>query len=707
MADKKSAVAGPRQQTYPITTGNTLDFFVQSSDKTDNNNKAFEALANDIKGAQHFVFVADWSFHPLCRVEPRGPTASVTETIGHLLLQATKVPNMLVAIHSWDHTGAKVPFLGPVAAFDPMNDNTDDVLDAIAAATGFPNKKRPPNLLWRLTSRLGTGFSIHQKFVVLDADGGSGKRIVKAYFGGLDLTKGRFDFHGSAISAPAPEFTPSVTAGKFTEDDWYNAEFADDVKMPRQGWQDFYASVIGPAAWDVLREFVGRWNAVSSSIVGPQGDAGDAERLKVRDKFLTLFDKSKNFVQPFEPHDGPFVARVVRSMHQEEWGPAFKTKVVADPSGRSVRTVKDFINTDTPTADGKTQREFEWKVTGPTEMSIQLSYLNSINLAKNFIYIETQYFIGSGRRWLNGRRDSVANQIPETILNKIVNKVEHNEKFHAYIVVPMFPEGNPITTVVPSQRMFMTNTMSFMAQGVARACAAQNDKDGGKRDWRDFLSFYFLSSWTNQAIPLVQNAKRAVRVQLNLRYQLYVHSKLMIVDDQYMVLGSANLNERSLAGSRDSELCLSIHSNPSRLKECVDKIRELRLKTWDRHLDGFTIPARDTPEDVSCSRAMRDAGLANWRDMAQGIRPPTNRSHLIHLPFVVTFGKDLLGNRTTAFSLEQVSRTAPLRTQDGFIFDAEATSAGPPDNGSTIDDIWAWDIQSIPFRQRAFLGAAE
>ena len=39
---------------------------------------------------------------------------------------------------------------------------------------------------------------------------------------------------------------------------------------------------------------------------------------------------------------------------------------------------------------------------------------------------------------------------------------------------------------------------------------------------------------------------------------IYVHSKLMIVDDRFMIIGSANINDRSLLGSRDSELAMVI-----------------------------------------------------------------------------------------------------------------------------------------------------
>jgi len=39
---------------------------------------------------------------------------------------------------------------------------------------------------------------------------------------------------------------------------------------------------------------------------------------------------------------------------------------------------------------------------------------------------------------------------------------------------------------------------------------------------------------------------------------IYVHSKLMIVDDRFLICGSANINDRSLLGTRDSELAMVI-----------------------------------------------------------------------------------------------------------------------------------------------------
>ena len=40
------------------------------------------------------------------------------------------------------------------------------------------------------------------------------------------------------------------------------------------------------------------------------------------------------------------------------------------------------------------------------------------------------------------------------------------------------------------------------------------------------------------------------------RFMIYVHSKMMIVDDEYIIVGSANINQRSMDGTRDTEIAI-------------------------------------------------------------------------------------------------------------------------------------------------------
>lgn len=38
---------------------------------------------------------------------------------------------------------------------------------------------------------------------------------------------------------------------------------------------------------------------------------------------------------------------------------------------------------------------------------------------------------------------------------------------------------------------------------------------------------------------------------------IYIHSKLLIVDDLFVIIGSANINDRSMLGNRDSEIAVN------------------------------------------------------------------------------------------------------------------------------------------------------
>lgn len=60
---------------------------------------------------------------------------------------------------------------------------------------------------------------------------------------------------------------------------------------------------------------------------------------------------------------------------------------------------------------------------------------------------------------------------------------------------------------------------------------------------QEYISFYGLRSYGR----LFEDGPIATS-------QIYVHSKLMIVDDRIAVIGSSNINDRSLLGSRDSEV---------------------------------------------------------------------------------------------------------------------------------------------------------
>jgi phospholipase D1/2 len=73
--------------------------------------------------------------------------------------------------------------------------------------------------------------------------------------------------------------------------------------------------------------------------------------------------------------------------------------------------------------------------------------------------------------------------------------------------------------------------------------------------------------------------------------QVYVHSKVMIVDDLQVICGSANINDRSMLGDRDSEIALLIEDTGFEEKtfngrpfQVSQFAHSLRMELWAEHL---------------------------------------------------------------------------------------------------------------------------
>lgn len=60
---------------------------------------------------------------------------------------------------------------------------------------------------------------------------------------------------------------------------------------------------------------------------------------------------------------------------------------------------------------------------------------------------------------------------------------------------------------------------------------------------------------------------------------VYIHSKLLIADDEVCILGSANINDRSLLGDRDSELCLVIEDRKKKRENFQEDAMDLECES--------------------------------------------------------------------------------------------------------------------------------
>ena len=111
-------------------------------------------------------------------------------------------------------------------------------------------------------------------------------------------------------------------------------------------------------------------------------------------------------------------------------------------------------------------------------------------------------------------------------------------------------------------------------------------------------------------MPVVASGAKEIRQSL--RFPIYVHSKMMIVDDVYAIIGSANINQRSLSGSRDTELAMGCWQPYFDQKNASGDVHKFRMSLWVEHFRTMD-PNFTHPGTLSCIRKIKELASENWR----------------------------------------------------------------------------------------------
>jgi phospholipase D1/2 len=160
-----------------------------------------------------------------------------------------------------------------------------------------------------------------------------------------------------------------------------------------------------------------------------------------------------------------------------------------------------------------------------------------IEESEHFVYIENQFFITS----CETMNVKIINKIGDAIVERAVRAYKNNESWRCIILIPLMP-GFQNTVDAPdgtSVRLIMQCQFRSISRGEG-SIFERLRSEGIEPE--DFVTFYSLRAW----------GKIGPRKML-VTEQLYIHAKAIIVDDRIALIGSANINERSMLGFRDSE----------------------------------------------------------------------------------------------------------------------------------------------------------
>lgn len=336
----------------------------------------------------------------------------------------------------------------------------------------------------------------HEKMTVIDNK--------YAFMGGIDLCYGRYDTPNHVLRDDKEDLADQIFPGK----DYSNARISDfydldkpyesmyDRKVyPRMPWHDCHMTTFGEPARDMARHFVQRWNYLL--------------REKRPSRPTPLLIPPSNMTQSEIENSELFRKLKPRSTCEVQ---------VLRSAGNWSLGLKE------------------------TETSIQSAYLKLIETSEYYIYIENQFFISTSS-W-----DGVVieNKIGDALVDRIIKANTENKPWRAFILIPLMPGfDSPVDQPEASSlRLIMQCQYQSISRGESSIFARLRKLNINPLQ---YIQFYSLRKWSTIG-PHDELVTE----------QLYIHSKLLIADDRNCIIGSANINERSQLGNRDSEVAIVI-----------------------------------------------------------------------------------------------------------------------------------------------------
>ncbi|CAG0914405.1 unnamed protein product [Notodromas monacha] len=278
-------------------------------------------------------------------------------------------------------------------------------------------------------------------------------------------------------------------------------DLVDRTTTPRMPWHDIATMVQGKAARDVARHFIQRWNAAKVDFFGIC-----IEKFSKNDEYPFLLPKSYDNLG-----DDPISIPKLKA-------PVFNVKC------QVLRSAS------------------EWSVgVELEEQSIHEAYRATILNAKHYIYVENQFFVSTG----TGASPGTENLIAESIFERVWKAFKDGEEFRVFVVMPLLPgfEGQVGTPGGTAIQVITHWNYASMSRG--SYSLLQKLRDKGVESPENYVGFFGLRTHAElNGVPVTE--------------LIYVHSKLLIVDDRVVICGSANINDRSMLGTRDSEVAVII-----------------------------------------------------------------------------------------------------------------------------------------------------
>ncbi|KAL6522092.1 hypothetical protein OROMI_031969 [Orobanche minor] len=584
--------------------------------------KCWEDICHSVLEAHHLVYIVGWSIYHKVKLvrEPTKPLPNGGDLNLGELLRYKSQEGVRVLLLVWDDkTSHNTFFLKTEGVMQTHDEETRKFFKHSSVTCVLAPRYASSKLSFFKQQVVGTLYTHHQKCVIVDTQDHGNNRKITAFVGGLDLCDGRYD---------TPEHRLFRDLDTVFKDDYHNPTFPPGKKGPRQPWHDLHCKIEGPAAYDVLTNFEQRWKkATKWSEFGRRFK----KISRWHDDALIKIERISwiSSPSPALPNDHPLLW-VSKEDDLENWHVQIFRSI---DSG----SLKGFPNN----VHAAEEQNLVCAKNLVIDRSIQMAYIHAIRCAQHFIYIENQYFLGSSFSWPCYKNAGADNLIPMELAAKIASKIRAKERFTVYVVIPMWPEGVPDSSSVQEILFWQWQTMQMMYDIIAQEIKSARLENAHPTD---YLNFYCLGNREecHEEEPNVDgqtssNANSDTASKKFGRFMIYVHAKGMIVDDEYVIIGSANINQRSMGGSRDTEIAMGAYQPhytwAKKKKHPCGQIYGYRMSLWAEHIGSIDHSFKD-PENLECVKYVSSVAEDNWKRYTDEQFTPL-QGHILKYPVEV------------------------------------------------------------------------
>jgi phospholipase D1/2 len=576
----------------------------------------YEAITH----AESFIWIADWQMGFDVELVRRGHKSDHSGQLHKVIEKIISTKPVHVRILLFGSVKEDVP-----GTFDGLVSKKINGLNR----PGYPGSVKVLQQSPTSSQKDSYEYSHHQKFVVVDG------RI--GFLGGVDLSHGRWETPEFDVVVDPARFVsnemyspcstklrpPSEAEQKIIHDsdfaDPYSGKLIDEGCQPRMPWQDVHVQIEGPSVVDIHRNFVRRWNAtvnISWSI---------AAAHLITKPWLEKIGAWGRLELAQTMTEGGAQVQIVRSVSSTHL------------QGEGEKPVDLDLYKATPEREVWKECLKSWS--GEHQDNILTAMANCIRSADNYVYIETQFFISQFGTWsskksmtaergavsapevdfrkIGNEDDGIKNIIVDALAERITAHITAGTPFHVYLVVPTHPGGLLSDGAVLKQHGLALLTIKHGSNSlVNRIKRALQAKKRNPEEWIQYLTVLNMRNYG----ATVQYARdpKTFNEDFNreigrfvVTEQIYIHSKLLIVDDAVAIIGSANSNDRSLTGNGDTEIAAVIVDTegvelrdlglPTRKVQTRKFARELRQQLWRKHF-GFMVESA-TASDTNYFRS--------------------------------------------------------------------------------------------------------